>query len=145
MRSWKGMPMSGPEVTLDLDMPLSVLMARWPATIPVFTRYQMLCLGWRCQTNGLVAFTFRSLSSFRQPFVRRRRGFCHLTTSASVANCRTINVLEYRPFGLASGFPTVAPDQLCLEGFEERFNHGIVVTIVFQLIDTLKPSLFRRF
>ena len=40
--------MSGPEVSFDLDIPLLVLVARWPATIPVFTRYQMLCLGWRC-------------------------------------------------------------------------------------------------
>ena len=37
----------------------------------------------RCQTNktkhriGLVTLTFRSLNLFRQPFVRRPRGFCH--------------------------------------------------------------------
>lgn len=30
---------------VDLDMPLSVLMARWPATIPVFLRHKMLCVG----------------------------------------------------------------------------------------------------
>lgn len=27
------------------DMPLSELMTRWPATIPVFVRYKMLCVG----------------------------------------------------------------------------------------------------
>ena len=42
-----------------------------------------------------------------------------------------VDVLEDRTFGLASGFPAVAPDQLCLEGFEERLDHGIVVTIAF--------------
>ena len=40
-----------------------------------------------------------------------------------------IDILEYRPFGLASGFPTVAPDKLSLDGLEERFHHGIVITI----------------
>jgi hypothetical protein len=42
-----------------------------------------------------------------------------------------IDILEYRPLGLASGFPAVPPDQLCLDGFEERFHHGIVVAISF--------------
>ncbi len=40
-----------------------------------------------------------------------------------------IDVLEYRPFRLASGFPSAAPDQLGLDGFEERLDHGIVVTV----------------
>jgi hypothetical protein len=31
-----------------------------------------------------------------------------------------IDILEYRSFGKASGFPTVSPDKLCPEGFEER-------------------------
>ena len=42
-----------------------------------------------CDASGLVALTFRSLNSFRQPFVRRPRGFCHLTTSAAVVDCRS--------------------------------------------------------
>jgi len=37
--------MSGAKATIDLDMPLSVLMALWPATIPVFLRYNTLCVG----------------------------------------------------------------------------------------------------
>lgn len=37
--------MSGARTTIDLDMPLSVLMARWPGTIPVFLRFNMLCVG----------------------------------------------------------------------------------------------------
>ena len=49
--------------------------------------------------------------------------------SADGADCRTIDILEYRPFGLTSGFPAVAPDHLCLEGFEERLDHEIVMAI----------------
>ena len=41
----KGVPMSGAKTTIDLDMPLSVLMTLWPATIPVFLRYNTLCVG----------------------------------------------------------------------------------------------------
>ena len=37
---------------------------------------------------GLVTLTFRPLNSFRQPFVRRPRGLCHLTTNASVVDYR---------------------------------------------------------
>ena len=40
-----------------------------------------------------------------------------------------IDILEYRPFSLASGFPAVAPDQLCFERFEEGLDHGIVVAV----------------
>lgn len=40
-----------------------------------------------------------------------------------------IDILEYRSFGLPSGFPSVPPDQLCLEGIEKRLNHSIVITI----------------
>ncbi|MFT4784541.1 MAG: hypothetical protein ACI9IV_002288, partial [Paracoccaceae bacterium] len=42
-----------------------------------------------------------------------------------------IDILEDGPFSLASGFPAVAPDQLCFERFEECFHHGIVVAISF--------------
>ena len=42
-----------------------------------------------------------------------------------------IDILEDRPFSFASGFPTVAPNQLCFEGFEERLYHGIVIAITF--------------
>ena len=39
------------------------------------------------------------------------------------------DILEERARSLALGFPTVAPDPLSLDGFEERLNHGIAVTI----------------
>lgn len=41
-----------------------------------------------------------------------------------VAGARAIkafDVLEYRTFGLASGWPAGPPDQICLDGFEVRF------------------------
>ena len=41
----------------------------------------------------------------------------------------SVDILEYSPFGLASCFPMVAPDQLSFDGFEERLNHRIVITI----------------
>ncbi|MEP3300115.1 MAG: DUF1403 family protein [Pseudoruegeria sp.] len=37
---------------------------------------------------GLVPFAFRSLNSFRQPFVRRPRGFCHLAMNDAVLDYR---------------------------------------------------------
>lgn len=37
------MPPSG--VVIDIDMPLSRVMAQWPETIAVFLRYKMLCVG----------------------------------------------------------------------------------------------------
>ena len=40
-----------------------------------------------------------------------------------------IDILEYRALGLTACVPTIAPDQLCLDGFEECLNHRIVVTI----------------
>ena len=44
---------------------------------------------------------------------------------------KAVNVLEYLALGLTTCFPTVPPYQLSLNGFEERLNHGIVVTIAF--------------
>ena len=44
---------------------------------------------------------------------------------------KAVNVLEYLALGLTTCFPTVPPYQLSLNGFEERFQHGIVVTIAF--------------
>ena len=40
-----------------------------------------------------------------------------------------IDILEDRALGLTACVPTIAPDQLSLDGFEERFNHGIVIAI----------------
>ena len=42
-----------------------------------------------------------------------------------------IDILEDRAFCLTTCVPFVAPDQLSLDGFEERFNHRIVVAIAF--------------
>jgi len=44
---------------------------------------------------------------------------------------KPIDVLEYCRFSLPSGFPSVAPDQLRLEGFEEGLDHRIIVAIAF--------------
>jgi len=41
---------------------------------------------------------------------------------------KPINILEYRAFCLATCIPVVAPDELCLDGFEEGLNHGIEAT-----------------
>ena len=52
-----------------------------------------------------------------------------------------IDILEDRALGLTACVPTVAPNQLYLDGFEERFNHGIVVTITFAAHGDLEPML----
>ena len=54
---------------------------------------------------------------------------------------KTIDILKYSPFRLASCFPTVTPDQLRLDGFEERLHHGIVKQLPLLLMGALKPSL----
>ena len=40
-----------------------------------------------------------------------------------------INRAKYHALGLTASVPKIAPDQLCLDGFEECLNHRIVVTI----------------
>ena len=40
-----------------------------------------------------------------------------------------IDILEDRAFSLTTCVPTVTPDQLRLDGFEERLDHRIIVTI----------------
>ena len=42
-----------------------------------------------------------------------------------------IDILEYRAFRLTARVPTITPDQLGLDGFKERLDHGIVVAISF--------------
>ena len=42
-----------------------------------------------------------------------------------------IDILEDRALGLTARVPTITPDQLSLDGLEERFYHGIVITITF--------------
>ena len=36
-----------------------------------------------------------------------------------------IDVLKDGGFGLATGLPIPAPDQFCLDGLEERLDHGV--------------------
>ena len=40
-----------------------------------------------------------------------------------------VDVLKDASFGLAAGFPGPAPNQLGLDGFEERLDNGVVITI----------------
>ena len=58
-------------------------------------------------------------------------------TSARVI--KAIDILEDRTFCLTTCVSFVAPDQLSLDGFEERFNPRIVVTIT-----ALRPRLIKR-
>ena len=52
-----------------------------------------------------------------------------------------IDILEDRALGLTACFPAVTPDKLSLNGFEERFNHGIVVTIALTTDRSLEAVL----
>jgi hypothetical protein len=52
-----------------------------------------------------------------------------------------IDILEYSSFSLASGFPAVVPDELCLDRFEERFDHRIVITISFAALRDFEAML----
>lgn len=56
-----------------------------------------------------------------------------------------IDILEDRAFCLTTCVPTVAPDQLCLDGFEERLNHGIVVAISLPTHGNLEPVFNQTF
>ena len=53
-----------------------------------------------------------------------------------------IDILEDRALGLTARVPTITPDQLSLDGFEERFNHRIVVTISLTAHRNLEAVLF---
>tara|TARA_B110000977_G_scaffold129919_1_gene165732 strand:- start:85 stop:282 length:198 start_codon:yes stop_codon:yes gene_type:complete len=55
-----------------------------------------------------------------------------------------IDILEDRAFSLTACVPTIAPDQLSLDGFEERFNHRIVIAIALAAHQDLEAVLFRR-
>jgi hypothetical protein len=70
-----------------------------------------------------------------------------------------IDILEYSPFRLVSCFPTIAPDELCLDGFEEREevqerpqwgvspmqDHAIVIAITFAAHRHFEAVLFQAF
>ena len=42
-----------------------------------------------------------------------------------------INRAKYRALGLTASVPKIAPDQLCLDGFEERLSHGMIIAFAF--------------
>ena len=42
---------------------------------------------------------------------------------------KSVDILEYRAFFLTACIPSVTPDQLSLDGFKERLNHKIIITI----------------
>ena len=54
-----------------------------------------------------------------------------------------IDILKYRAFCLTARVPTIMPDQLGLDGFEERLDHGIVVTISLTAHPDLEAVLFQ--
>ena len=54
-----------------------------------------------------------------------------------------IDILEYRAFRLTARVPTITPDQLGLDGFEERLDYGIVVTISLTAHRDLEAVLFQ--
>jgi hypothetical protein len=51
------------------------------------------------------------------------------------------DVFENCAFSLPPCFPTVTPDQLCLDAFEERLNHGIIIAFAFAAHRDLEPML----
>jgi hypothetical protein len=51
------------------------------------------------------------------------------------------NVLENCAFSFLPRFLTVAPDQLRLDGFEERLNHGIIIAFAFAAHRDLEAML----
>tara|TARA_A100000164_G_C21409931_1_gene541661 strand:+ start:369 stop:557 length:189 start_codon:yes stop_codon:yes gene_type:complete len=53
----------------------------------------------------------------------------------------TVEILEDCPFFLTTCLPTVAPDQLCLEIFEECLIQKIVVIIAFAAHRNLEAIL----
>jgi hypothetical protein len=52
-----------------------------------------------------------------------------------------IDVFEDRHLSLSAGVPGVSPDQLCLDGFEERFNGGVVIAISLATHGCPEPML----
>ena len=56
---------------------------------------------------------------------------------------KPIDILEDRTFCLTPCVPFVAPDELRLDGFEERFYHGIIVAIALAAHRDLEAMLFQ--
>ena len=54
-----------------------------------------------------------------------------------------IDILEDRSLGLTARVPTITPDQLSLDGFEERLDHGIVIAIALAAHRDLEAVLFQ--
>ena len=58
---------------------------------------------------------------------------------------KAVDVLEGGGFGVATRFPRAAPDQLDLDGFEERLNGCIVMAVAFAAHRRLEPMLSQDF
>ena len=56
-----------------------------------------------------------------------------------------VDVLEQRGFGLLSGLPCLAPDEFSLDGFEEGFYSGVIITISFATHRDFEPNLTHSF
>jgi len=53
---------------------------------------------------------------------------------ASTGIIEPVDIFKDRHLSLSAGVPAVSPDQLCLDGFEERFNGGVVIAIEVPLV-----------
>ena len=62
---------------------------------------------------------------------------------AAVRIVEPIDILEDRSLGLTARVPTITPDQLGLDGFEERLDHGIVIAIALAAHRDLEAVLFQ--
>ena len=54
---------------------------------------------------------------------------------------KAVDVFKDRDLCLSAGFPCVAPDQFGLDGFEERFDGSVIVTIALTTHGDLKVVL----
>jgi hypothetical protein len=58
---------------------------------------------------------------------------------------KAVDVFEDRYLSFPAGFPVIAPDQFRLDGFEERRNCGVVITITFSAHRYLEAMLAQDF
>ena len=69
-----------PDVEAEFGASRAAASAPYTLTVVGFAAGNLV-IGRLVDRFGLVAFTFRSLNSFVQPFVRMPRGFCYLAMS----------------------------------------------------------------
>ena len=140
----------------------------------------------RAKLSQQVLVTVPQISTVSNPSARRRSGnselvLSHLRSGLSTHLCglsfkcqgafpaerrvppswiiELIDILEYSPFRVASCFPTIAPDELRLDEFEEREedqerprwgvsptqDHAIVIAITFTAHRHFEAVLFQTF